>query len=39
MEILVKDVRAKVPIATIPNIIGDPTYRAINELIEALYAN
>ena len=36
---LVKEVRAKIPIKTIPNIIGDTAYKAINELREATYAN
>ena len=36
---LVKDIRETFPIKTIPNIIGEPTYKAINELREALYAN
>ena len=39
MEISVEDVRAELPIKTIPTIIGKPTYQAINELREALYAN
>ena len=28
-----------IPIKTTPKIIGEPTYKAINELQEALYAN
>ena len=36
---LLEDVRAKSPIETITNIIGDTTYKAITELREALYAN
>ena len=39
MTTLVEDIREKLPIKTIPNIIGEPTYKAINELREALYAN
>ena len=39
MVILLEDVREKLPIKTIPNVIGDPTYKAINELREALYVN
>ena len=35
----VKDIRAKYPIKTIPKIIGEPTYKAINDLREALYVN
>ena len=35
----IEDIRAKFPIKTIPAIIGDPTYKAINDLREALYAN
>ena len=36
---LVKDIRVKFTIKTIPAIIGEPTYKAINEVQEALYAN
>ena len=36
---LVEDVRAKFPIKTIPNIIGEPNYKSIKELREALYVN
>ena len=36
---LVEEVRAKLPIKTIPNIIGDTTYKAINELRDALYTD
>ena len=36
---LVKDIRAKLPIKMILGIIGNPTYKAINKLREALYAN
>ena len=32
----IEDIRAKFPIKTIPAIIGDPTYKAINEVREAL---
>ena len=39
MVMSMEDVRAKFTIKTIPNIIGDPTYKAVNELREALYAN
>ena len=39
MTILVEYIRAKFPIKTIPKIIGDPTYKAINNQREALYAN
>ena len=39
MTISVEDVRAKFPIKNIPNIIGEPIYKAINGLREALYAN
>ena len=36
---LIEGVRAKLIIETIPNTFGDPTYKAMNELREALYAN
>ena len=36
---LVEDIREKFTIKTTPKIIGDPTYKAINDLREALYAN
>ena len=36
---LVEDIREKFTIKTTPKIIGDPTYKAINNLREALYAN
>ena len=36
---LVEDVRAKFPIKNIPNVIVEPTYKAINELREALCEN
>ena len=39
MTMSVEDVRKKFPIKNIPNTIGDPTYKAINELREALYSN
>ena len=39
MTMSVEDVRAKFPIKNIPYIIGEPTYKAIYELREALYAN
>ena len=39
MEIPFKGERAKPPIKTIPKIIGEPNYKAINEMREALYAN
>ena len=39
MEMLVEDVRDKFAIKTITNIIGEPTYKAINNLREVLYAN
>ena len=35
----VEDIREKFPIKNIPKIIGEPTYKAINKLREALYAN
>ena len=35
----VKEIRAKFPIKTILKILGEPNYKAINELIEVLYAN
>ena len=35
----VKDIRAKFPIKIILAIIGEPTYKAINEVWEAMYAN
>ena len=35
----VEDIREKLPIKTIPNRIGEPTYKAINEMREALYVN
>ena len=36
---LVEDVRSKFPIKTIPNIIGDTIYKAINKLRDSLYVN
>ena len=39
MTMLVEDVRAKFPIKNIPNIICETTYKSINEMREALYAN
>ena len=39
MTILVEDIMVKLPIKTIPKIIGDLTYKAINELRKDLYAN
>ena len=39
MTNLIEDIRAKFPIQTIPNIIGEPIYKATNELREELYAN
>ena len=39
MTMSVEDVRAKFPIKNIPYIIGEPTYKAINEIREALYLN
>ena len=36
---LVKDIRAKLPVKTIPEIFGDLTHKAINELRGVLYAN
>ena len=35
----VEDVRAKLPIKTIPNLIFQTSYKAINEMREALYGN
>ena len=35
----VEEIRAESPIKTIPEIIGEPTYKAINEVREALYTN
>ena len=34
-----EDIREKFPIKTIPKIIGEPTYKATNKLMEGLYAN
>ena len=39
MTILVKDIREKFPIKNTPKIIGDPTYKSMNEMREVLYAN
>ena len=39
MEMSVKDARETFPIKNITHIIGDPNYKAINELREAMYAN
>ena len=39
MTMSVEYIGEKLPIKNIPTIIGDPTYQAINELREALYAN
>ena len=39
MAMLLEYVRGKSPIKTIPNIIVEQTYKAINELREALYMN
>ena len=36
---LVEDIREKLPIKNIPAIIGETTYKAINEVREALHAN
>ena len=36
---LIKDIRAKFSTKTIPGIIGDPAYKAINKLREVMYAN
>ena len=36
---LVEYIKEKFPIKTILRIVGDPTYKAINELREAMYAN
>ena len=36
---LVEDLKAKLSIKNIPNIIGEPTNKAINEMSEAMYAN
>ena len=35
----VEDVRSKLSIKNIPNIIGDLNYKAINDLREVMYAN
>ena len=35
----VKDIKAKLLIKNTPKIIGESTYKAINKLREALYAN
>ena len=37
MTMSVEDVRAKSPIKSIPTLIGDMSYKAINEMREALY--
>ena len=39
MTMSVEDIRGKFTIKTIPAVIGSPTYKAINEVLEALYAN
>ena len=39
MTMSVEYVRAKLTIKTIPNIIGETSYKAINEIKEALYGN
>ena len=39
MTMSVEDVRAKLPIKTIPNLIFQTSYKAINEMREALYGN
>ena len=39
MTMSVEYVRAKLTIKTIPNIIGETSYKAINEIREALYGN
>ena len=36
MTVLVKDIRAEFPIKNIPAIIGEPTYKDVNEVQEAL---
>ena len=36
---MVEDIRAKLPIKNIPKIIGENTYKDMNELREALYSN
>ena len=35
----VKYIREKIPIKNISRIIGEPTYKAINELREVMYTN
>ena len=35
----VEDVKAKFPIKTIPNMIGGPAYKAVNEMRQVMYAN
>ena len=35
----VKEIRVKLPIKNIPEIIGNPTYKAINEVQKALFEN
>ena len=35
----VEDIMEKFPFKTIPTIIDEPTYKAINELREAMYEN
>ena len=39
MAFSVEDIRAKFPNKNIPKIIGEPTYKSINEMREALYEN
>ena len=39
MTISVKYIRSKLPLKNIPRIIVEPTYKAINKLMEALYEN
>ena len=39
MTMLAEDIMEKLPIKTMPNNIGEPTHKSINDLREALYAN
>ena len=39
MKISVKGIREKFPIKTTPEIIGEPTYKAINEVQMVMYIN
>ena len=36
---MVKEIREKLPIKNVPDIIGEPNYKAINKVREVLYAN